>query len=308
MRVVFGIVLVAIAALAAMFLLNLPGWYGSGEIPLIAALLAGETGLAGLILCGYGAYRFLLKDWLDARGAAAALKEYPEEPWRANRQWAAGVVTSSSIGPAGFLWFFAMNWWAVLWFAVTDRAEELMQVSWVEKALMTVFPIIGLITLWAAVKHTTRWWRYGSSTLLIETLPGRPGQVFKGTVKTRIPTKPKRSYRVRLTGHERVWSRDRSDASDIAKERGDVRDNEPFAEIEQRIPPSKMLMTDGAISFPVTLQIPEDVPSNDLAAGMREVVWKIVVENTGKSEPTFNAEFEVPVYRTSSPQKLDEQL
>lgn len=300
MHMIVAIVLLAVGALCGLFLLNVPNWYGSGSLPLIPALLAGEAGLAGILLCGYGIYRFLLKDWLHARTITAGLEKHPDHPWLANRQWAEARVTSSSIGPAGFLWFFALNWWGVLWFAVSDRGDRLLQASWPEKALMAVFPIIGLITLWVAVKHTVRWWRYGSSTLIIETLPVRPAEIFKGAIKTRIRSKPKRSYRAILTGRERIWSRSSTDADDIARTRGDVRDGEPFATIEQNIPPSKMLLTDGALMLPVSLQIPADAPFSGPAESGREVIWTISVSSTGKSDQGFEASFDIPVYGSTA--------
>lgn len=300
MQVVIAIVLLVVGALCGLFLLNIPAWYVSGEIPLIPALLIGETGLAGLILCCYGFYSFLLKDRLSERGAAALVRKHPDEPWLGNRQWAARKVSSSTIGLVGFLWFFAINWCAVLWFFANGRSEELLQLSWVELTLMAIFPIIGLITVWTAVKHTIRWWRYGSSTLLIETLPGRPGDAFKATIKTNFTTKPRQSYRLRLTGHERVWSRDNSDPAEIDRKRLDVRELEPFAEIEERVPPSKMLMADGTVTLPVSLQIPEDAPSSGSADPIREIIWQITVNSTGKSDPRFEARFQIPVFRKGS--------
>lgn len=261
------------------------------------ALLAAEAGLAGLGLCCYGIYHLSLRDRLRARRAVAAEAAHPDAPWRANPAWAKGEVTSSSFGAAAFLWFFALNWWGMLLFAVTDRGEALLAAPWPEQALMAVFPLIGLVTVWTAVKRTLHWRRYGTSTLTIETLPGRPGGRFDATVRTGIATKPKRSYRVRLTGQERVWSRAKNEAGDIAQRRGDVRDAAPFAEATASIPPSKMKIEEGGLALRVSLPIPADARSSGPAGEGREIVWTLALESTGKADPAFAAVFEVPVFR-----------
>ena len=130
---------------------------------------------------------------------AAIMARNPNAPWMLRADWAARkVVDRSSLGVMIFLWIWASGWWGVsafLWTVNRDKILAAIHNSWGDTVLVALLPLAGFIGVLAAVIVTRTWWRFGNSTLLIDTLPGFIGDSFRGRVKARfaqMPTQPSR--------------------------------------------------------------------------------------------------------------------
>lgn len=277
-------------------LLNIPSWHRNEGLPLVPALFTAETTLFALGLCAYGIYALLLEATINRRRIVRLRLQSVAQPWMNNPQWARGSITHSSLGALLFLWFFAINWWAALGFMALDRGEQLMGASIPILVLIAAFVLIGLLTVQTAIAKTIDWIRFGRSTLTIETLPGRPGTPFKGSVRARFKRKPKRPIFVGVTGFTRQWSEKVHTPNEEERRISDVRDVTPFFELEESIATARFNKVDDWITIPIRFEIPSDMPSSGPAEDDMEVIWKIHIRTTGKNDAKFNAEFEIPIY------------
>ena len=168
----------------------------------IAAFNRGETEFAAAIICvvvggvftafGIGLYYllFFVEPARDAQSARMSAM-HPDAAWMLRPDWAARkVVDRSSLAVAIFLWVWSAGWCgacAFIWSVNSDKIIAAARESWGEAALGMIFPIGGLIGVLCAIGATRVWWRHGTSTLRIDTLPGYLGDEFRGSVSVRLP-------------------------------------------------------------------------------------------------------------------------
>jgi len=295
-RILFSGLLALLIVLFATFLANIPRLHADEGLPLIPALLSAEAMLFAIGLCAYGIYALLLKQELGRKRLERSRPRGDELPWARNAQWMRKRVTHTAMGAALFLWLFVLNWWAVLIFAAQDRGAQLMEESLPVLVLCAVLVLIGLVSLWTAIRKSIQWLAYGRSVLEIETLPGRPGGLFRGTI--RIGFKPKRgkSINVELIGFTRHWNEQTYLPHEEERRVGGVRDAMPFLEDEQKVPKSRLRESGSGTEIPIQFEIPRDVPSSGLVDGDIEVIWKVQLRTTTPKNTEFHAEFEIPIF------------
>lgn len=293
-RFFVSVILVIAGFLIGAFLINIPTLHMEQGLPLLPAVLSAEASLMAVSLCGYGLYRTWFPDSRRPRQPDPFMAD--GRPWLANPAWAKGRVTHSARSIALFLWFFAAHWWAAICFMIADRKDAILEEGGLVLVLAGAVILIGLITVWAAFKKTAHWLSYGRSILIIQTLPGRPGSAFESIIETRFKTKPKKAFLIHLTGFERHWTTADHAGTDDLRRRHSVQDQMPFLEESMRVPPSKMALHDGCVHVPVRFDIPGDVPESGYVDDDVEVIWKIDVRKTGRDDPDYEAEFEIPIF------------
>lgn len=298
MRIVASILLLLGIFLFVSVLFNIPSWYRDEGLPLFPAFLAGEAMALGTALCAYALYAIWLKPVFGRRKLVRQRQKTNALPWAHNAQWARKRITHSAVGPAIFLWFFALNWWGAIWFVAAEKVSTIAEATVLELALFGALVLIGLITLRFAIRKTIDWLAYGRSVLVIETLPGRPGQTFTGRIETRLTRQFRKPVEISLTGFTRHWSEQTYIPHEEHRRVGDVRSAAPFHESSQKIPADQFIQTAEGTAIPVRFDIPRDAPSSGLADGDIEVVWKIDARAAGKGQPSYASSFEIPVFRS----------
>ena len=150
----------------------------TGEQHWGVALLVTAMGLVfSSIGLGFFWFQYIKAPVLRARRKAMEAR-YPGQPWMLRSDWAARRVTDSNLGVMIFLWVWVTGWWGAIlfiWSMNRDKILAAAAASWWEAALGLIFPLAGLAGLLVAVHVTRTWWRYGRSTLRIDTLPGYLG-------------------------------------------------------------------------------------------------------------------------------------
>lgn len=283
--------------LFAAFLANIPRLHAEEGFPLIPALLSAEAMLFAIGLCAYGLYALLLRQPLRRMRLERSPRPGQDElPWAHNAQWMQRRVIHTAVGAALFLWFFALNWWAVLMFAVQDRGARLIEEPLPVQLLCAVLVLIGIITLWVAIRKTIQWFTSGRSVLEIETLPGRPGGLFRGTIRIGFKPKGRKPVVADLIGFTRHWNEQTYLPHEEERRVGGVRDATPFLEEEQKIPRERLRVSGSGTAIPVQFEIPRDVPSSGLVDRGIEVIWKIRLRATTPNDADFQAEFKIPIY------------
>ena len=295
-RIAIAIVLAFVFLLCVTFLVNIPDLHANEGLPLFPAVLVAEAMLLGAALCAYGVYAILLKPLLGQRRLENSRSKPGRQPWLDNAQWAAKRVTYSSVGKVVFLWFFTFNWWGALVFFAQDRGSRLVNESVPVLILCVVLVLIGVLTVHTVIKKTIEWLRFGRSALVIDTLPGMPGQTFQGRIETGFRKRPQRAISLRLTGFTRHWSERAYIPHEENRRVTDVRESVPFFEDEQKISPLKLVDMKGRITIPVRFDIPSGAPSSGLVDGDMEVIWRINASSTGKEHPPYEGEFDIPVF------------
>ena len=293
-RIFVTLILIVAGFLIGAFLVNIPNLHLEQGLPLLPAILSAEASLMAVALCGYGLYR----TWFPGQRGPRRPDPFTSDgrPWLANPSWAKGRVTHSTRSIALFLWFFAVHWWAAIGFMVAERKDAILEEGGPVLFLAGALILIGVITILAAIKKTAQWLSYGRSTLIIQTLPGRPGSAFESIIETKFKTKPKKAFLIHLTGFERHWTTVDHAGTDDVRRRHSVQDQMPFFEESIRVPPSKMALADGCVHVPFQFDMPGDVPDSGYVDDDVEVIWKIDVRKTGRDDPDYEAEFEIPVF------------
>ncbi|MEO1160703.1 MAG: hypothetical protein AAFW74_09655, partial [Pseudomonadota bacterium] len=247
-----------------------------------------------IVVCSYGLYLFLIEPLSNQTRLRRDLASGSVAPWLDNKQWAGKRMTHTRAGKVVFLWLFVVNWWGAIWFFATDRGEKL----WVESLpvilLCGLFLLIGMMMLWSAIRNSISWVRFGTTSLVIDTLPGRPGEVFKGRVEIGFKPDSRVQTKLQLTGFLRHWTQHMS--AEGKRRINDRHDEAPFYEFNKRIK-SVQIETNGRdFTIPVSLDVPADARSSGACGDDCEVVWKLVIQTRSPDGSSFDADFEVPVF------------
>ena len=289
-------ILLLLTALLAVFLINLPMLYRDEGLPGFPALLAGQACLIGLAICLYGLYVFVVEPRRNRNRLMRERASDTTAPWLKNSQWANRRLTHTRKGKVLFLWLFVCNWWGAIWFFVTDRGDQFLEQSLPVILLCLVIVLIGVVMLWSAVTNSINWVRFGTTSLFIDTLPGQPGENFKGHIEigfkpeSRVPTK------LQLSGFVRHWTQHIS--ADGVRRVNDRYDEAPFHESEKRIKTANITATGRYFRVPVNVPVPGDARPSGPCDADSEVIWKIVLESKSPNGGEFSVDFEIPVFET----------
>ena len=268
----------------------------------------------GVVFSGIGLgffwFQYVKAPVLRARHKALEAR-YPNQPWMLRSDWAARRVTDSALGVVIFMWVWVTGWWSAIvfiWSMNRDKILAAAAASWWEAALGLIFPLAGLAGLLVAVHVTRAWWRYGRSTLRIDTLPGYLGEQFRGTLQASFRTRPAR-LEADIICEEVTWVTRRSGGKTTSE-----RISKTLWSATHALEPSRMQLagTAGAQArLPIAVPLPADQPPCGLDDGGDGIVWRLTVHEvrnealrpadagsgaTASDGPLFSASFEVPVF------------
>lgn len=297
-RVIPSLILVLLIALLAVFLVNLPSLYSDQGLPLFPAFLAGQACLIGLLVCLYGLYVLLLEPSSNRRRLIRELGAGNTMPWLENQQWANKRMTHTRAGKVLFLWLFVANWWGAIWFIATDRGAQIQEQSLPVQLLCLFIFLIGVVMFWSAIRNSINWAKFGTTAMFIDTLPGRPGRVFKGYIEIGFKPEPRTPTKLHLTGFVRRWTQ--RIATEGNRRINDSHDEAPFHESEKRIKAADIKATGRCFRIPVNLDIPADARSSGACGDDCEIIWKLAVQTRSPKGSSFDAGFEIPVFEKAT--------
>ena len=270
----------------------------------IAAFNRGETELAAAVICvvvggvftafGIGIY-YLLFFVEPARAAASAriAELHPGAPWMLRPDWAARQVTDrSNLAVAIFLWVWSAGWCgacAFIWSVNSDKIIAAARESWGEAALGLIFPIGGLIGVLCAIGATRTWWRHGTSTLRIDSLPGYLG--------VRLPYSIALEAGIACEKRTYVWVR-------TPKGRRKEWSTETLWSATHKIPADRLMRLKDVTTIPIDVPLPADKPPFALDEEGVGIQWTLYVRTdfeANKAPPggqvtRYEAQFLVPVF------------
>ncbi len=106
--------------------------------------------------------------------------------WLARKAWASAVVRDSFAMTGGLIWGFALFWNLVsapILFIIPRELDQGNQAI----LLALMFPIVGLVLLYWAVRKTREWRRFGPLTVTLNPYPGAIGGDVAGTIHLAAP-------------------------------------------------------------------------------------------------------------------------
>lgn len=219
------------------------------------------------------------------------LAQHPDEPWRVRDDWAAGVIHPANTWGTAIMGIFALFWNGLsvpIFLMVLYEPPKPWFVVW----LVGLFPLIGLFLIYAFLKGLVNSGRVRKSTLKLANIPGVVGGQLAGVVLIPDAMRRREGYRATLVCRKKITRRDSDgDTSTSLK---------PIWEDAHTI--EKTLSdSSGMRGVPVQFTIPSDVKPTDTEAET-PIEWQLKLKALGDGKK-FQAEFDVPVYRTADSQE-----
>jgi hypothetical protein len=210
-----------------------------------------------------------------------------DQPWLRGKDWASRRFGDGAGREALRAWGFGLA------FGVPAAAVGVL-IAWVVAnednyriLLAAPLPFIGIYMLIRAVRATLRYFRWGSSTFELETLPGVVGHGLSGTLRTRARAAGNEPFRATLSCLRLINSGNAQAPSERLLWQQELR---VVGRTER---------DGGRTIVPLAFTIPGHVEPTDADNAFNQIVWRLAVtlERPGVD---YRASFEVPVFRTAA--------
>ena len=112
----------------------------------------------------------------------------PEQPWLANPAWKNGQIHSDAAASWKFMAVFALLWnafsFTVATIVLLDHPPRFPDPEY----FVLLFPAVGLLLLWQAIRQYAQWRRHGQLNLTLSPYPGSIGGDIGGQLTLPSPT------------------------------------------------------------------------------------------------------------------------
>ncbi len=278
----------------------------SGD-PWGTGLLSAALGFIFATVAVGALYYVYLREPLRRVRRRALEARYQKQPWMLRPDWAARRVvdSDSSIVAMIFMWVWSAVWWGALlliWSVNRNQVLAAVTASWGAAALALIFCLPAVVGLLIAVALTVAW-RHGRSVLRIDTLPGRLGDRFRGTL-ARFSKRPA-ALEAEIACERMTWVTQHEDGETSDELEGEILWSETHA-----LDTSRLMLSGGAgaAKVPLDLPLPADQPPSAVDDKGEGIVWRLTVwevrDDAGRRDggdgrdvgTLFSASFEVPVF------------
>ncbi|MEW8693322.1 MAG: DUF3592 domain-containing protein [Candidatus Thiodiazotropha endolucinida] len=124
--------------------------------------------------------------------------ESAEKPWLARPEWADNRILSGARTGVYVLWFIT-----VIWNALSIPAAIAVPEVWRKEGelalIILLFPLVGLVLLYWALRKVREWRRFGATPLVMDPFPGAIGGDLGGEFEFNVPYQPKMACEVTLS-------------------------------------------------------------------------------------------------------------
>lgn len=245
-------------------------------------------------LVGFGGLSYLA--WYEKRQQRVEqLKRlHPSQPWKWNPEWAEGRFPGDGKGAVIGVWAITIFWNALSAPALIAIPRELEKGN---KLILIVllFAAVGLYLLYAAIRTTIQWRKFGTAYVTLEEVPGVIGGDIRGKVQLQSPLQLNGAVAMYLENRKTIRSSGKNSSNRVRL----------LWQHERILKPEK-LGGSYLSSIPFSFTVPYSAEPTD----QDELVdWQLRVE-----APTpgvdFESTFPLPVYRTesSSPDVGEEEV
>lgn len=142
---------------------------------------------------GVGIIAYLLLAPLDEISGVAE----GEKPWLTRRAWASSSIKSNGKSMMIFLWCFAAFWNAI---AIPTGIICIYEFTKGNHLALIglLFPLVGVVMLYWAIKETAKWRRFGPAPLQLDPYPGAIGGQVGGFIEVNLPYDSNHRFKVTL--------------------------------------------------------------------------------------------------------------
>lgn len=218
----------------------------------------------------------------------------PEEaPWTVRPNWESNEITEDASEAS--LKFFAVIWnlmaWPMAGFVLNDAVLGTSNPEW-GALFVLLFPAAGLIVGWLAVKQVLQRWKFGVSTLVMETMPARLGRRLRARLRTGVPPEetPDDGFHVRLSCYHRYVQVTRD--SDGSTDRDVKKDLKWRDEKHMR---GQSRAGEKGTEVPVSYEVPADLPPSPPRKTEDRILWELDA-SAELSGLDYEVSFEIPVF------------
>ena len=222
-------------------------------------------------------------------GGADAADDRSDRPWLQRKDWASGRLKDSAGRAAWRAWGFGLavgipalaTGVLIAWVVANEDNYRIL--------LATPLPLAGIYMRARALRTTLRYFRYGSSTFELRTLPGVVGHGLSGTLRTRARATGNETFRATLSCVRLI----NSGTAQAPLER-------LLWQQELRVVGrSERDGAGGCTIVPLAFTIPGHIEPTDANNAFNQIVWRLAVTRDMPGVD-YRTSFEVPVFRTAA--------
>ena len=256
-------------------------------------------GALGVIFMGVG-LSSLYTVWRARNKAPETVTDaaWPEAPWRVRPAWRNRTLTAKQGADRGTT-LFAVVWngiaWPAAFFAIYSEWQQGPGFD-MAVLLILVFPLVGVVVAWMAVRGWLQQRKFGTTTLRMQTVPGRLGDSLSMILQTGVQQDkaPQEGFHVRLTCYRRSVRYTTDSDGDRRREV-----NKDVLWRDEKYVRGRSYGTKGRLEVPVTFEIPPDPPPSTPQKLEDRIMWEVDID-ADVPGVDFDAAFEIPVFEPDS--------
>jgi hypothetical protein len=221
--------------------------------------------------------------------------EVPDDaPWEARPAWQSSELPE--LGPttqqiiAAVVWnLFTFPFAGIVLYTVVWPVEDPGWKMGLFSAFILLFPAIGVKLAWDVLRPALHEWKFGPSTLVMDTMPARPGQPLRARLKAPLSRDalPEAGLHVELARYERYTRSGGEEGSRIQKRQE--------WQTDATVPPSAVSPEADGISVPISFDLPDSAPPSPPRKTKRRRSWEL--EATADLPGLdYEVAFEIPVF------------
>ncbi len=221
------------------------------------------------------------------------------EPWLARTDWAAGRIPDTDTKIVTPVMSALAVWWLLVSVPIavalpTILDEPHSQWMW----LLLLVPAVGVLLMVVTLYQAVRRRKFGQSVFELANTPGVVGGPLAGVVRIPAVIRPEGGFRIKLSCLRRTEDSD-----------GDTHESAAWTD-QQQVSRTLDDGRTGETAVPVLMAIPYDARPSSPPSGETGVRW-ILELSAAVPGVDYQAEFEVPVFKTADSQpdfRLDPEL
>jgi hypothetical protein len=190
--------------------------------------------------------------------------------------WSATLFGVAGWGVGGFILY---DYWA----SANPDAEVLV---------FLIFPIAFSVPAVLTLRRIWHRRKYGTSTLVMDTMPARPGQTLEARLQTSVAPSdaPGDALQVQLTCYHRTSGGDDTSPSWLQEWQSETTVTEYFSLGSQ-----SGTAADDSVEVPISFDLPDDAPPSTLEKKSNRIAWilEVSAETSGLDYQSY---FEIPVF------------
>ena len=219
---------------------------------------------------------------------AEPARAHSVQPWLQRADWRSGVIQSGAKSGMYFVWIFA-GIWNLVSLPLAFFVPEIWREQGAVALIGLVFPLIGMVLIFWAVKVTLEWKRFGATPLTLDPFPGAIGGDVGGEISVQMPYNPGVVFEVVLSC---VSSYTTGSGKNRSRHETIVWQDRGYAVVEPA-------MRDINLKF--RFEVPDELPESE-PYGSSYHLWRLAVQGE-MAGADLDRSFEIPVYRTAEKSK-----